>query len=61
MEIGDLVRPKDYPKELTAPIGLIVSIERRPGFYGGDRAKVQWLEGNYSGYRDLNELEVVSD
>ena len=59
MKVGDLVRLKDYPQYPQA--GLIVSIERRPGFYGGDRAKVQWLEGNYSGYRDLNELEVINE
>lgn len=58
MIVGDLVRLKDCPK---APIGLIVSIERRPGFYGGDRGKVQWLDGNYSSYRSLNELEVINE
>ena len=59
MKVGDLVRLKAYPS--LAPIGLIVSIERRPGFYGGDRGKVQWLGRNYVEYRGLNELEVVSD
>jgi|DEB0MinimDraft_4_1074332.scaffolds.fasta_scaffold471597_2 hypothetical protein len=60
MKIGDLVRLKAYPS--FAPIGLIVSIERRPGFYGGDRGKVQWFGSrNYVQYRGLNELEVINE
>lgn len=63
MKVGDLVRLKsNYPSHPNpGTIGLIVSIERRPGFYGGDRGKVQWLGRNYVEYRGLNELEVVSD
>jgi len=63
MQVGDLVRLKHYPK---APIGLIVSIERR-GWERRDRwlAKVQWLGymlgRNHVEYCGLNELEVVSE
>ena len=57
MKVGDLVRLK----AILSRLGLIVSIERRPGFYGGDRAKVQWFGRNYVQYRGLDELEVVSD
>jgi hypothetical protein len=58
MQVGDLVRLKHYPK---APIGLIVSIERRGVF--GDRweVKVQWLDGNKYQYCNMNGLEVVSE
>ena len=56
MKVGDLVRLK----AILSRLGLIVSIERRPGFYGGDRARVQWL-GRGVEYRNMNELEVVSD
>jgi len=41
MKVGDLVRLKDYPK---APIGLIVSIERRGVFRDRWVAKVPWIE-----------------
>ena len=65
MEIGDLVRPKDYPKALTAPIGLIVSIERRGVFRDRWLAKVQWLGceayGNLVQKRSLKNLEVISE
>lgn len=66
MKIGDLVRPKDYPKALTAPIGLIVSIERRGVFRDRWLAKVQWL-GYEAAYvnlvqkRSLKNLEVISE
>lgn len=59
MKIGDLVRMKDPLFRVS--IGLIISIGRRPGLDRRDTAKVQWLEGNYSSYRGLNELEVVSE
>ena len=59
MKVGDLVRMRD--PRFRASIGLIISIGRRPGLDRRDTAKVQFLEGNYSGYRGLNELEVVSD
>ena len=61
MKVGDLVRMRDRSLRRSASIGLIISIGRRPGLDRRDAAKVQWLEGNYSGYRGLNELEVVSD
>tara|TARA_S200002703_G_scaffold110529_1_gene96166 strand:+ start:853 stop:1038 length:186 start_codon:yes stop_codon:yes gene_type:complete len=59
MKVGDLVRLKDYPK---APIGLIVSIERRGVFRDRWLAKVQWLEHDaYIQHRYLKNLEVVSE
>ena len=62
MKVGDLVRPKDYPKALTAPIGLIVSIERRGVFRDRWLAKVQWLEHDaYVQHRSLKNLEVISE
>lgn len=62
MKIGDLVKSKDYPKALTAPIGLIVSIERRGVFRDRWVAKVQWLEYEaYVPYRSLKNLEVISE
>lgn len=65
MKIGDLVKSKDYPKALTAPIGLIVSIERRGVFRDRWLAKVQWV--GYEAYdnlvqkRSLKNLEVISE
>lgn len=57
MKVGDLVRLKAPPSRL----GLIVSIKRRPGFYAGDRARVQWF-GTGRTYWVLEEsLEKVSD
>lgn len=65
MEIGDLVRPIDYPKALTAPIGLIVSIERRGVFRDRWLVKVQWLGceayDNLVQKRSLKNLEVISE
>jgi len=59
MKVGDLVRLKDYPK---APIGLIVSIERRGVFRDRWLAKVQWLEYDaYAQHRSLKNLEVISE
>jgi len=59
MKVGDLVRLKDYPK---APIGLIVSIERRGVFRDRWLAKVQWLECDaYVQHRSLKNLEVISE
>jgi len=59
MKVGDLVRLKDYPK---APIGLIVSIERRGVFRDRWLAKVQWLEYDaYVQHRSLKNLEVISE
>ena len=60
MKVGDLVRLNLYVRGIPAPMGLIVSIEQRPGRLWG-HAKVQWLDGNYDPYRGLDELEVVSD
>lgn len=59
MKVGDLVRLKDYPK---APIGLIVSIERRGVFRDRWLAKVQWIEHDaYVQHRSLKNLEVISE
>jgi len=59
VKVGDLVRLKDYPK---APIGLIVSIERRGVFRDRWLAKVQWLEYDaYVQHRSLKNLEVISE
>ena len=62
MKVGDLVRLKDYPK---APIGLIVSIERRGVFRDRWLAKVQWVGceayDNLVQKRSLKNLEVISE
>ena len=57
MKVGDLVRIKSRFR--NAPIGLIVSIDHHPR--NAAPVKVQWLDGNYDQYRNMNELEVVSD
>jgi len=59
MKVGDLVRLKS--RFMDAPIGLIVSIERRPDGWGGDLAKLEWLDGNYNPYRGLDDLEVINE
>ena len=60
-KVGDLVRIKSRFR--NAPIGLIVSIERRDGSYAGGRVKVQWFDGRDDSYypRSMSNLEVVSD
>jgi len=63
-KVGDLVRIKSRFR--NAPIGLVVSIERRvvrTDVFGSlaDRVKVQWLDGNYNPYYSSNELEKVSE
>jgi hypothetical protein len=57
MKVGDLVRIKSRFR--NAPIGLIVSIDHHPR--NAAPVKVQWLDGNYDQYRNMNELEVVND
>jgi hypothetical protein len=74
VKVGDLVRLKDYTTapiglsgelrdwwlaKFRASIGLIVSIDHHPR--NAAPVKVQWLDGNYDEYRNMNELEVVSD
>ena len=63
MKVGDLVRIKSRFR--NAPIGLIVSIERRGWLHGlrthADRVKVQWLDGSDDPYYSSINLEVVSD
>ena len=64
MKVGDLVRIKSRFR--NAPMGLIVSIERRAvrtDVFGSlaDRVKVQWLDGSDDPYYSSIDLEVVSD
>ena len=59
MKVGDLVRLNLYVRGIPAPMGLIVGIDHHPR--NAAPVKVQWLNGNYDQYRNMNELEVVSD
>jgi len=63
-KVGDLVRIKSRFR--NAPMGLIVSIERRlvPADVFGSltqRVKVQWLDGSDDMDYNMNDLELVSE
>ena len=59
MKIGDLVRLKNLRTRRGRRFGLIINIDHRP--LNAAPVKVQWLENGYIQYRNMNELEVVSD
>ena len=61
MKVGDLVRFESaYPSHPNpGTIGLVIDIDHHPR--NAAPVKVQWIDGNYDQYRNMNELKAVSE
>ena len=59
MKVGDLVRLKSLRTRRGRQFGLVIDIDHHP--LNAAPVKVQWLESGYIQYRNMNELEVISE